>query len=806
MQKKWIQIALFDSKNRQTQEADEPQILFVLQGEAELTLGHTVKAYRAEEFHMVNVLQRYELRMKQPGGVCRISLNTEKIRELVNLSQWEFQCDSSMRDAAEIRRILQKICSLYFKMEHTEVNSQDLPQAEEAYLQALFYELLHLLLQRHMRRREEADEASTDEVRLAYIRSSLKSSYAQEITLAELAEQLHCTPAYLSKYIKRKLGKNFRELLNEERVRHSAEDMLKTDKMLMRIAMEHGFPTTAAFQKAFKSYYHMLPSEYRKEKRQETGKEDSGSAPVSADIRQLLSDQSLAGEEEETPIRLLKADATQGHIFRIHWNRMINAGGAKDLLRADMQQHLTYLQQQLGFSYVRFWDIYDSELYLFGTNRENYNFSKLDSVIDFLLNHQMKPYMELGFKPQVLLRDIGDYLITELRQNIFDSCVEYGAFLDQMIRHFVSRYGLNEVESWYFELWKPPQDSMEEYLKWFETICRALRGVAPDCKIGGGGLNRNQGQTFRTIVAVWKESRFRPDFISLYSYPYQHERVSYEKGTEHTIKDTDAYSQRFSRDPDYLRNYLELAEEILEEYGMSEVKLHVTEWNFTVSNRSYINDSRFKGAYVIKNLMDSIGKCEILGYWLASDLFSEYFDTEKLLTGGVGLLTRNGICKPAFYGISFMNRLGSVMLGQSENMLVTTDGHDSYYIVCQNCQYPDYRYYISSQSTIGPQDVKSYFPGTKLQVSIRIRGVKNGTYILKRRAIREGCGSVLDEWQQMGYTDALSTRDIQYLKQICVPRITMETCVVQNHCLNLDYELEVNEIMHLHVIYDLSKS
>ena len=135
----------------------------------------------------------------------------------------------------------------------------------------------------------------------------------------------------------------------------------------------------------------------------------------------------------------------------------------------------------------------------------------------------MKPYMELGFKPQVLLRDIGDYLITELRQNIFDSCVEYGAFLDQMIRHFVSRYGLNEVESWYFELWKPPQDSMEEYLKWFETICRALRGVAPDCKIGGGGLNRNQGQTFRTIVAVWKESRFRPDFISLYSYPYQHE-------------------------------------------------------------------------------------------------------------------------------------------------------------------------------------------------------------------------------------------------------------------------------------------
>ena len=68
MQKKWIQIVLFDSKNRQTQEADEPQILFVLQGEAELTLGHTVKAYRAEEFHMVNVLQRYELRMKQPGG------------------------------------------------------------------------------------------------------------------------------------------------------------------------------------------------------------------------------------------------------------------------------------------------------------------------------------------------------------------------------------------------------------------------------------------------------------------------------------------------------------------------------------------------------------------------------------------------------------------------------------------------------------------------------------------------------------------------------------------------------------------
>lgn len=47
------------------------------------------------------------------------------------------------------------------------------------------------------------------------------------------------------------------------------------------------------------------------------------------------------------------------------------------------------------------------------------------------------------------------------------------------------------------------------------------------------------------------------------------------------------------------------------ESGIEETyPVYVTEWNLTISDRNYINDTCFKGAYVVKNILDCYPLCE----------------------------------------------------------------------------------------------------------------------------------------------------------------------------------------------------
>ena len=75
--------------------------------------------------------------------------------------------------------------------------------------------------------------------------------------------------------------------------------------------------------------------------------------------------------------------------------------------------------------------------------------------------------------------------------------------------------------------------------------------------------------------------------------------------------------------------------------------------NLTISDRNLINDSCFKGAYILKNYIDLIDRVEGMSYFVGSDRVSEYYDTEELLFGGTGLLTKDGIQKPAMFAFHF---------------------------------------------------------------------------------------------------------------------------------------------------------
>ena len=100
--------------------------------------------------------------------------------------------------------------------------------------------------------------------KLSNITAYMKANYNQEITLEDVARRFGFSPTYLSRIFKRYADVSYKTYLLDLRTEYSLREMLNTDHSLSSIAVNHGFPDSRAFAKAFFKRYGCLPSEYRK--------------------------------------------------------------------------------------------------------------------------------------------------------------------------------------------------------------------------------------------------------------------------------------------------------------------------------------------------------------------------------------------------------------------------------------------------------------------------------------------------------------------------------------------------------------
>ena len=65
---------------------------------------------------------------------------------------------------------------------------------------------------------------------------------------------------------------------------------------------------------------------------------------------------------------------------------MINIGPAENLLRYDVRTQVQYIKENLGFEYMRFWQVFSEKMMIhIAEKNTKYNFTLLDQVIDFLV-------------------------------------------------------------------------------------------------------------------------------------------------------------------------------------------------------------------------------------------------------------------------------------------------------------------------------------------------------------------------------------------------------------------------------------
>lgn len=117
----------------------------------------------------------------------------------------------------------------------------------------------------------EEEGIDNDRERIRRIVDYINENMVKGVSLQEIAEREDLNPYYLSHFIKRSLGISFQEYLNFIRLESVTKLLLSTNKTIIDISHESGFPSTKSLNRIFKREYQISPTDYRKLHKRENG-------------------------------------------------------------------------------------------------------------------------------------------------------------------------------------------------------------------------------------------------------------------------------------------------------------------------------------------------------------------------------------------------------------------------------------------------------------------------------------------------------------------------------------------------------
>lgn len=130
-----------------------------------------------------------------------------------------------------------------------------------------------------------------------------------------------------------------------------------------------------------------------------------------------------------------------------------------------------------------------------------YDWTIVDRIFDTYVERGMKPFVEIGFMPKAMSTHPEPYRHNWKPGAEYDEIYtgwsyppkdyeKWAELVYQWVRHSVDRYGKDEVESWYWQVWNEPnigywRGTTEEYLKLYDYTADAVKRALPTARMGG---------------------------------------------------------------------------------------------------------------------------------------------------------------------------------------------------------------------------------------------------------------------------------------------------------------------------------
>lgn len=771
----------------------ETEVTFIVRGEAKAWTSGKCYELGANAVILFNSGTLHRLCCQENTVVGRALFLDCEIASMVKNENLLFYCNSIEAP----NYACQRLTDIFRALIDYEVLKK---QRSECMKYSLLYQMLDCLIENFSKAAGPGElPKMSDDERMQLILRYVERNFGENIQLSDLAERLFVSTSTVSRFFKKQTGSYFKEYLKKVRLRYALERLENTDESMTKIAMDCGFANPSVFNHIFRDVYGMAPNVYRKQSRSQGKKAfEERQACREVLLSELAADRIKTYGNRKTSLQL-SLDMPDKGVFKKICNEAMNLGAIDHLTRVNLQKHTLYLKEKLGIRYVRLWNIFSKKLELTdGVHTGSYNYDMLDSALDFLVANDLVPFLEFGKRVAVAMECTNKTVYKEEEYIEFQSREAWEAMFKDFLHHVTARYGKEEVSQWRFELAKNRLGGVEcqcyidksyDYFNVYDYVWRTVKSVLPGAMVGGPmGFGKFDLPFFEQFLIHCRAFKCMPDFVSWALFPY--EINSSGEMARHLIHSPGSF------ECEVVHELKKLMSNVI---GQS-CPLFVTEWNFSISSRNYLNDSCYRAVYLAKVAAALAGQVDMLCVWVASDWISSYYDTVSIANGGNGILTKNTIPKPVCLAMEFFNRMGGCWLAGGSNYIFTKTESNEFYILC--FYFPDdgSRLLWEGENVEAPEKIVKDFDDEKVQtIELALSGLDpETTYMLKWRRLNEREGSILGAWEAFGYESRLLAEDISYIKESCRPKLAIERHSPKDGQLCLTVDLQEQELVFIH--------
>ncbi len=782
------------------------EIILILSGQCRVLLNDQLITMKEEDILAVNSHCKHEL--NSPGCVL-LSVQFEQSlfeQTLPHPIHPTFDCNSALQGNNSAFDSLRRLMARLVK------NNADKQTGYELRNWSLVYEIMDVMYNNFRVEESAAHEIKAHRYaeRIAKITAIIAANFTENFTLSMLAEQVHLSVPYLSKFFDQQFGMTFLTYLTHIRLTHAVELLLHSEKPIEQVSAESGFPNSHAFVQAFKKEFDLLPSAYRRKNRLipvEDAVPNLEQHSYMAGLRKYLDGAPSSAKHTQVISKYVTcdADAVSGTL-RHTWKNLMTVGSARDLLSETVRQEVRRMQKDIGFRYLKLTGIFSDELRVYSETKEGkavYSFAYVDEILDFLVQVGLKPLIQLSYMPRQLARNADRFLFNDLVSEP-KSLPRWADLVEAFTRHVLSRYGSPAVREWMFCPWHQPdtvnmygfRDS-ESFYGFYKASYDAVKKCDPALSFGIPPtfyiLQRNYVNWYLPFLDWCDAHGCSPDFLC---FDYYDTIQSTVKGTGHEMFGF-VGSMTLRDAPDGLNAFV--AQIKRENRERRNVPIYLAEWNTSPSQQDLLNDTCFKSCYLAKNLLENMDALEGFGYWSLTDWMGEAPLPEEMFFGGLGLFTAGGIPKAAFYTLTLLSKLGNQLLGRGDGWFLTKNGA-GYQVILYNYRHFSQLYAAGEKFDMTFHDRYTPFaPEQSMDFHIRLNGLENGGYTVRETVVNRKYGSAFDQWLRMGGTELDGADELECLRMRAAPQITKYTAEAKQHTLELDAMLEMLEVRLIEV-------